>query len=102
MMRTMKLAALVWALLFCVVSVNGLMAAPSVDHAQHHGEHHAGTHSTGICAWLCAAGQDVESVSVQPNPQFQPIEQAAVAPVDTLLPLASFYSRFRGPPVSFS
>lgn len=101
MMRNIKPPAVVWALLFCTVFVNGFMVAPSVGHIQHHGDHQAGAHSTGICAWLCAAGQDVESVSVQLNPEVQPLEQATIAPVETLLSQAFFYSRLRGPPVSF-
>lgn len=53
-------SALVWSLLLCLVLVNGFMAAPGVVHAEHHANHQAGTHSTGLCAWLCAAGQTAE------------------------------------------
>lgn len=101
MMRNIRPPAVVWALLFCTVFVNGFMVAPSVGHVQHYGDHQAGAHSTGICAWLCAAGQDVDSVSVQLNPEILFIEQATIAPVKTLLRQASFYSRLRGPPRSF-
>lgn len=94
----LKRPAFIWAVLLSILLMNGFMVAPSVGHARHHGDHQAGAHSTGICAWLCAAGQDVESVSVQLNPEVQPIEQVPIASVETLLPLASFYSRLRGPP----
>ena len=63
-MALVKRSGLVWSLLLCLVLMNGLMAAPSVAHAMHHGKHQAGTHSTGLCAWLCAAGQGIESASV--------------------------------------
>jgi hypothetical protein len=99
MMRNIKPPALVWALLFCIVLVNGLMAAPSVGHAEHHSDHQTTTHSSGVCAWFCAAGEAIGSALVQLNPQLQPSERATVAPVDTPLPMASFHSRFRGPPV---
>lgn len=64
MMATLKRSGFVWGLLLCLVLVNGFMAAPSVAHAEHHGTHEAGTHATGICAWLCAAGQGVDSAFV--------------------------------------
>lgn len=96
----MNASALVWALLFCIGLMNGLMAAPSVGHAEHHANHQATTHSTGMCAWFCAAGQGVESASVQLNPQLRPIEFAPIAPVETRLPQVSFHTHFRGPPVS--
>lgn len=54
----MRRSAVIWALLCCVVLVNGLMAAPSVSHAGHHEDHQATTHSTEMCAWFCAAAQE--------------------------------------------
>lgn len=98
----MKSLVLVWALLFCIVSVNGLMAVPSVGHAEHHTDHQAATHSSGICAWFCVAGHAIESASVQLKAQLQSVEQEPIAPVDARFPLASFCSCFRGPPVSSS
>jgi hypothetical protein len=98
MMSTMKPPALVWTLLFCTLFMNGFMVAPSVGHVEHHTDHQTTTHSSGMCAWFCAAGETIESALVQLNPQLQPIEQVEATPVTILLPLDSFYSRFRGPP----
>lgn len=53
----------VGSLLFCLVLVNGFLAVPAVVHADHHAKHGAGMHSTGLCAWECAAGQTAEDVS---------------------------------------
>lgn len=64
-MTTLRRPTFVWALLLCIVLVNGAMAAPSVSHAEHHADHKASTHSTGFCAWFCAAGDNVESSVVQ-------------------------------------
>ena len=102
MMSTMKSPVVVWALLFCTLFVNGFMVVPSVGHAEHHADHQRTTHSSGMCAWFCAAGEVIESASVQLNPEIQPIEQVTVASVETILPLTSFYSRLRGPPGFFS
>jgi hypothetical protein len=94
-----KRSVFVWALLLCIVWVNGSMAAPSVGHAQHHADHQAGTHSTGICAWLCAAGQDVESTSASLESTRQLFEQAVVAHSNPICIPVSFHYFFRGPPV---
>jgi hypothetical protein len=94
-----KRSAFVWALLLCIVLVNGFMASPSVRHAEHHAHHQAGTHSTSICAWLCAAGQGIESSSVVPTSTLQLVERTIVAQFDAVfapLPLSRF---LRGPPV---
>lgn len=91
-----------WLLLVCLVLVNGAMAAPSVGHAEHHGDHQAGTHSTGICAWLCAAGQDVESTSVSLKSTLLLVEQTVVVHSSPIrLPIAVYYF-FRGPPRFFA
>ncbi len=102
MLAKLKQSGFVWSLLVCLVLVNGLMAAPSVGHAQHHADHQAGTHSTGICAWLCAAGQDVESTSVSLESTLQLVERAVVVHINPIHILVSFHSFFRGPPVPIS
>ena len=98
MLARLKQSWFVWLLLVCLVLVNGAMAAPSVGHAQHHADHQAGTHSTGICAWLCAAGQDVESTSVSLESSLKPIEQTVAVPITPIHIFVSFHSFFRGPP----
>ncbi|MBH0210023.1 MAG: hypothetical protein HP495_16185 [Nitrospira sp.] len=98
MLARLKQSWFVWLLLICLMLVNGAMVAPSVGHAGHHGDHQAGTHSTGICAWLCAAGQGIESASVALNSSFHLIEQAIVLHVDPI-PASVFSHRVsRGPP----
>lgn len=101
-MVTLKRSGLIWALLLCLILVNGLMAAPSVRHALHHAKHQAGTHSTGICAWLCAAGQGVESSSIHLPSELQLFERTVVDPIDAVSD-AAFYDHFlRGPPAFLS
>lgn len=92
----------VWSLLLCLVLVNGAMAAPSVGHAQHHPSHQAGTHSTGICAWLCAAGEGVESSAVFLHSALLLVAGVVVLPVDTILDPGAFSVFLRGPPALFS
>lgn len=89
---------LVWALLFCIVLVNGSMAAPSVGHAEHHAGHQAGTHATGICAWLCAAGVGIEWSTVQVDSVLRLLEWVSIPSFDVALSVVSLPYFFRGPP----
>ncbi|MGZ8374707.1 MAG: hypothetical protein ACXW38_12260 [Nitrospira sp.] len=94
----MKRSACVWALLFCIVLVNGFMAAPSVGHAEHHADHQAGTHSSGLCAWLCAGGVGIESSVVQVASGLQLLEWIAIPSFEPVFREITIPSFFRGPP----
>ena len=55
-----------WSLLIVVIVVLGMTAAGAVAHDLKHAAHHtAGMHSTGICAWMCAAAGAVMTPVVQ-------------------------------------
>ena len=99
MLVRLKNPVSVWALACCLVLVNASMAAPSVAHAEHHGHHQAGTHATGICAWFCAAGQEVESSSVDFESSLQLIGLTESPSAHPILQLFSSNRFSRGPPV---
>ncbi len=99
MLVRLKQSWFVWLMLVCLMLVNGAMAAPSVSHAEHHAGHQAGTHSTGICAWLCAAGQDVESTSVSLDSTLKLVQQPVVGSSHPIRIPVSFHYFFRGPPL---
>lgn len=94
----MKRSACIWALVLCLVLVNGLMAAPSVGHAGHHADHQAGTHSSGICAWMCAGGVGIESSVVQLTSGLQLVEWVSSPSFDVVLRAIALPYFFRGPP----
>lgn len=98
MLNTRQWSGLVWALLLCLVLVNGFMAAPSVAHAAHHATHQANTHATGICAWLCTAGQGLESPSVIFESVLQVVGRAGDVPADRATFHAPAILFLRGPP----
>jgi len=89
---------LVWGLLLCLVLVNGSMAAPSVAHAAQHGAHKAGTHSSGFCAWLCAAGQGIEVSPVRVDAAWRPFCTIELQFIEELREDISFQPFLRGPP----
>jgi len=98
MLIKLKRSGFVWALLICLVLVNGFMAAPSVGHSQHHADHQAGTHTTGICAWLCAGAVGIESSVVQLISTPQLLERVSIPSFDVILSVVSLPYFFRGPP----
>lgn len=93
-----KRPAFILALLFCIILVNGFMAAPSVGHAEHHADHQAGAHSSGICAWLCAGGVGIESSVVQFASGLQLLEWVSIPCFNVLISVVSLPYYFRGPP----
>lgn len=99
-MSRLKHPKLVWGLLLCLVLVNGSMAVPSVAHAAKHATHKAGTHSTGLCAWLCAAGQGIESASVPFESKLQVLDSVELQHVDYIRCPSSSFVFPRGPPPS--
>jgi len=98
MMARLKQSWFVWPLLLCLVLVNGLLTVPAVAHADHHAKHQAGTHSTGLCAWECAAGQSIgtETVVFDSSPQFVELADAQYLDRVAATPFVSRF--FRGPP----
>lgn len=58
--RSFKLA--IWVLLFAVAVGPGAATGSAVAHdLTHAGHHSADMHSTGICAWMCAAGAAIDT-----------------------------------------
>ncbi|MET0514834.1 MAG: hypothetical protein ABW047_05835 [Nitrospiraceae bacterium] len=53
------------ALLLAVLFVMGSAMSNAVSHELQHAAHHsAGSHSKGICAWMCATGAMAGQVSI--------------------------------------
>ncbi len=88
-------AALALGFLLLLGATTGSAFAHEVQHAGHHS---AGMHSTGICAWMCAAGQSLEAAAcvlqVDEAPLAQAGPPAARNPLTILLPAPVT----RGPP----
>ena len=101
-MMKLKQSGFVWSLLLCLVLVNGFLAVPAVAHADHHAKHQAGTHSTGLCAWECAAGQSIDTAAVVFNSSLQFIELADTQQIDRIATVSLVSRFFRGPPALLS
>ena len=61
MTRTQRI--MVSVLLACsLLALQGLVYPHALEHVSHHAHHGADVHSTVLCSWLCAAGQDLDAV----------------------------------------
>jgi len=65
-------------LVFSVLFVGGLAQAQSVEHAGHHAQHQAATHSTLLCSWMCAAGTVLDTAVVTFQAELSPIALIAL------------------------
>jgi len=101
-MLRLKQSGFVWSLLLCLVLVNGFLTVPAVAHADHHAKHEAGTHSTGLCAWECAAGQSIDAAAVVLSSSLQCIGLADTQRVDRIVTALSVLCFLRGPPALLS
>lgn len=61
-------------LLLFLVATAGLTVGHDIRHAAHHS---AGMHATGLCAWMCAASQGVESDALWVAAESEPTRLAA-------------------------
>ncbi|NOS77501.1 MAG: hypothetical protein HOP35_06110 [Nitrospira sp.] len=98
MMVNLKQSWLVWSLLLCLVLVNGFLAVPAVAHADHHAKHQAGTHSTGLCAWECAAGQSIDTAGIRLMSSLRLTEIVEHRQSDFVRQVSATSHFLRGPP----
>lgn len=88
-------------LLACAFLIlQGMVYPHMLEHLSQHVHHQPGVHGTVVCAWMCAAGQDVESVA-----EWVPVTSPVIALADDILfDSISIESRAlwtsRGPPNS--
>ena len=45
-----------------LLALQGLVYPHALEHVSHHARHGADVHSTVLCSWMCAAGQDLDIV----------------------------------------
>lgn len=97
--HTFKIVAAALALGFLLLlgATTGSAFAHEVQHAGHHS---AGMHGTGICAWMCAAGQSLEGVGVVFQGDRGPLAPADLATARHPLTMALVSPVTRGPPSS--
>lgn len=59
------------SLAICLLIVSAGLAGQAATHSFHHAHHDAKTHSSILCAWLCATGQGIHVLSLNLDLTFQ-------------------------------
>ena len=85
-------------LVLCIIGVSGLAPAQTVLHDKHHAHHHAATHGTALCTWMCAAGQVLDSIVAPTFVEQAPIARAEQPAFQPALSAALESPTSRGPP----
>ena len=86
--------ALTIVLMFVMGSIELSMASHAVDH-QHHS---AQTHTTGICAWMCAAAHTISTDSQIFAPHISRLESLQSSLFSSIIPHTQLFLPARAPP----
>jgi hypothetical protein len=97
MARTVQ-RILAWGLVGCLLLLNGLAYAQTVEHSVHHAHHRAATHASVLCSWMCAAGQGLEGLAVVFQAYIGLLALALLSPWHKPFTLHLDFSTTRGPP----
>ena len=90
-------AALALGFLLLLGATTGSAFAHEVQHAGHHS---AGMHSQGICAWMCAVGQNLEAAACVFQVDAAPFALTGPPAAQDSLPAVLPPPVTRGPPSS--
>ena len=85
-------------LVLCLLVVGSVASAQSISHESHHAHHQKSTHSTVLCAWMCAAGQVLDTVSTPGLIELAPVSLIESAPLPEFSSSPSSVLTSRGPP----
>jgi len=96
MQRLIKPFAL--SLSFALLLLMGTMPLNVGSHAVEHQHHSAQTHTTGICAWMCAAAQSMTSDSHVYSFQLSLLDILQTFPISSHFTLPQTFLPSRAPP----
>ena len=90
------------SLVSCLLLLSGMVVVSLPEHSLHHNSHHATTHGSLICSWLCTAGECVEGIHVALDYSHVPIAQFQPTSPAVHLSLITIEFPSRGPPQHFA
>ncbi len=96
MMRFLQPVAL--TLTIMLILVMGLMELSMASHAIDHQHHSAQTHTTGICAWMCAAAHTISTDSQIFAPHVTRLEIVQSSPFSSIISHTQLFLPARAPP----
>ncbi len=103
MRRSLFIRSTAWLLVVAVVTMFAATTGGAVAHDLQHAAHHAaGLHSTGICAWMCAAGHVFGGIPVVFQVGVGPLTFGSLPVFQEPSEIASKVPASRGPPLLLS
>ncbi|MDP3089997.1 MAG: hypothetical protein Q8N04_04925 [Nitrospira sp.] len=91
-------------LVVCILVVGGLASAQSISHESHHNNQHhqKATHSTSLCAWMCAAGNVLDNGTAPYLIDLAPVAWSELYSTVSILTSPLHRTTSRGPPASLT
>jgi Tfp pilus assembly protein PilV len=99
-MRPVLKKPIALVLLLSLLALSGVMAAQSVEHAAHHAHHRAAVHASALCAWMCAAGQALETNAIVFQGHLAIVNGWVSSPAHAPATYPLDFTATRGPPLS--
>lgn len=85
-------------LVLCLLIIGGLGSAQAISHESHHAHHQKSTHATVLCAWMCAAGQVLDTVTAPDLIERSPVSRVECSALPDFSSGFSSLLSSRGPP----
>ncbi|MEX0829487.1 MAG: hypothetical protein WD032_04530 [Nitrospirales bacterium] len=89
------------SLSFAIILMMGSMQLNIGSHSVEHQHHSAKTHTTGICAWMCAAAQTISTDSQIFTPKFLLLRIFQPLPIASISTPPQIFLHSRAPPKPF-
>jgi len=87
------------SLSFALILMMGSMQINAGSHAVEHQHHSAQSHTTGICAWMCAAAQTISSNTHVLSHRFSLLHILQSLPISSIPAPRQFFLPSRAPPI---
>jgi len=89
-------------LVLSLLVIGGLGSAQAISHESHHAHHQKTTHATVLCAWMCAAGQVLDTVTAPDLIERSPVSRVESSAVPEWSSGFSSLLSSRGPPTDIT
>jgi len=89
-------------LVLSLLVIGGLGSAQAISHESHHAHHQKTTHATVLCAWMCAAGQVLDTVTAPDLIERSPVSRVESSALPECSCGFSSLLSSRGPPTDIT
>ena len=95
-----RIRAVAVSLIACLLFLSGSFFYQIPSHLVHHAHHNAATHTSILCAWMCATAEPLDTIDITLEARFLPIHPAESGTTLSLPAPPPTRPTSRAPPVS--